>query len=199
MTTALPPTEFDYEGVKTPSWQTNSTVDFPEHLEDRDNGTRFGDLNGDGLTDIIRYEKKNDDGFYTIDTRRVHINKGDGTWDIDVAWGWDDIDVPFFYHQESGSNHIRVDMGSRLIDVNGDGLDDFVSTFQCNKRFFLATIVKVGVMSSHLALSRTLTQQCTSTLGLVSSKTHLGLVSNHSRSGTLTKIDFATWAPLLLT
>lgn len=132
--TSFPPVTFDYEGSQLPSWDFTGNPDFPEPLSDLDNGVRFGDLNGDGLIDVVRYQYENEDGTIT-DVRRVHINLGNGNWEIDADWNWDDISVPFFFHREEGSDHTRRDMGSRLIDVNGDGRDDFIAAYNCHKAF----------------------------------------------------------------
>ncbi|USN87565.1 MAG: VCBS repeat-containing protein [Candidatus Nomurabacteria bacterium] len=133
--TSLPAVIFDYGGEEIPHWQSDSSFVFPEPMGLQDNGVRFGDLNGDGLTDMIRYERYwNDIPSARWTARRVHINKGNGNWDIDVPWSWDDIETPFFLHINDGvfsNTDKRYDMGARLIDVNGDGLDDFVAAYNC--------------------------------------------------------------------
>ena len=67
--------------------------------------TRFGDINGDGLTDII----DNHDS-----TRKAYINKGDNTgWEENTAYV---VPADFYFD------------GSWVIDMNKDGLDDlFIS------------------------------------------------------------------------
>ncbi len=138
-TVSLPETTFEYGGTQLPSWSTATSTNFPEPLSEYDLGTRMGDLNGDGLTDVVRYYQKSDydnsnpANDYNLVVRRVHINKGDGTWDIDVPWGWDDIHVPLGYWQDGVlSNTLGTyDLGARLIDVNGDGRDDYVVGFGC--------------------------------------------------------------------
>ncbi len=132
---SYPVTKFTHSGDSQPSWQTDDTIDFPEPLGSEDTGVRFGDLNGDGLIDIIRYYRYDDDNSsnnFTI--RRVHLNEGGGNWDVDVDWDWDDIQVPFYFVSNSGaisSSYTYQDLGTRLIDVNGDGLDDMVVAYDC--------------------------------------------------------------------
>ncbi|MBX9906453.1 hypothetical protein K2X96_00975 [Patescibacteria group bacterium] len=133
----IPETAFGYGQSVAPSWSVDDTVDFPEPLDGTDIGVRFGDLNGDGLTDVIRYHRvadfdnSNYEDDYDRIIRRVSINKGDGKWDIDVPWGWDDIHTPFLFSSDGivGSKWSHIDLGTRLIDLNADGLDDLIVTF----------------------------------------------------------------------
>ena len=65
--------------------------------------SRFGDINGDGLTDII----DNHDS-----TRKAYINKGDDTgWEENAAYV---VPADFYFD------------GSWVIDMNKDGLDDLL-------------------------------------------------------------------------
>lgn len=134
--TVLPEITFSYEGNQLPTWTSSDTMDFPEPLGSNDLGVRFGDLNGDGLVDMIRYYQEADydttpSNQYDFTIRRVHINKGNGDWDENVSWGWDDIGIPFMIREDGIlSNSIQYhDLGTRLIDVNGDGLDDLILAF----------------------------------------------------------------------
>ena len=131
----VPESTFSYSGTQLPTWTPNQFNEtFPEPLSDHDLGVRFGDLNGDGLTDIVRYYRRFDMSYqppidYTI--RRVSINKGNGNWDIDVAWDWDDISVPFVLSESNYwcSSTCWDDFGTRLIDINGDGRDDLIVAY----------------------------------------------------------------------
>ena len=128
---SLPEVTFAYEGSQFPSWQTDSSYDFPEPLWKRDRGVRFGDVNGDGMTDMVKYYEQRDlTGGPQFVIRRVHINKGDGSWDIDVSWDWDTIDAPFHYFIDADNDKYYT-LGVNLIDVNGDGLSDLVAAAGC--------------------------------------------------------------------
>jgi FG-GAP-like repeat/Salmonella virulence plasmid 65kDa B protein len=80
-------------------WTSTTSYQVPPHLSD----VRFGDINGDGLTDLI----DNHDA-----TRRAYINRGNNTgWEEDT-----DYVVPADFYEE----------GSWVMDMNKDGLDDLV-------------------------------------------------------------------------
>jgi RHS repeat-associated protein len=137
--TVLPEVIFSYDGDQLPTWTSSNTMDFPEPLSSNDIGVRFGDLNADGLTDMVRYYKFEDHDGVDIEyvIQRVHINKGNGTWDIDVEWGWDDVNKPFMYKYDAGSGYKYEDLGTRLEDVNGDGMADLVLAFVCYDQCYL--------------------------------------------------------------
>ena len=72
-----------------------------------DPGARLADVNGDGLADILSYKESGNN--------YVYINKGDGTgWSLSGTYS-----MPQPFVTSSG-----YDYGTRMADVNGDGLDD---------------------------------------------------------------------------
>ena len=77
---------------------------------------RLADINGDGLADILKYTP------YILEVR---INKGDGTWESSSEHS-----IPQGYYMASQMNNPYETV---VMDVNGDGLEDFiysgVSTF----------------------------------------------------------------------
>ncbi len=75
-----------------------------------DNGLRYADLNGDGLTDLIWAKHTGSEGY-----RYVWLNTGSG-WQYDAGYS----DLPTYFIISN------ADHGARLADVNGDGLADFV-------------------------------------------------------------------------
>jgi RHS repeat-associated protein len=97
------------------SWQLTSGwfipgLDFTD-IDSRDLGVRFADVNGDGLVDIL-----NGQGWWT---KKIYLNKGDGT-------GWVE-DVNFILPELFVDAYLK-DTGSRLVDINGDGLIDIIKS-----------------------------------------------------------------------
>ena len=139
-TTALPEVQFTYNANLDESWSIDNNYDntFPEGVAEgggyKDNGVRLVDINGDGLTDMVRFYKLADydeDNHYTVKT--VHINQGNGNWDVDADWDWDDLSLPFLVNEDgiTRTYHVRHDMGVRFADVNADGLVDIVTGLTC--------------------------------------------------------------------
>lgn len=131
-TSTLPEMTFGYDGSTSTASFTGGqyTNNFPEPLSDKDLGVRFGDLNGDGLTDVVRYYQ-NLNTSSTAVVQRVHLNRGHGNWTYNATWDWADIDVPFTITETltDGATTTYNDMGTRLADVNGDGRDDLVVAY----------------------------------------------------------------------
>ncbi len=71
-----------------------------------DQGVRLIDVNGDGFVDIIKGKTSDE---------KVYINNGTG-WNLDSDW-----ELPAVF-----VNTLLEDQGVRLVDVNGDGLIDFL-------------------------------------------------------------------------
>ncbi len=92
-------------------WTYDSDWDFDYQWS---RGTKFGDIDGDGLGDIISAFR---DGGVTI--REVHKNTGSG-------WQQDSINLPNvwpeFFYDYNQQEYARGD----IVDINGDGITDFV-------------------------------------------------------------------------
>src|SRR3989344_5693429 len=89
-------------------------------VNDEDMGTRLADVNGDGLIDIFRAEASDSPAY---DKTYILINNGSG-WDLSTDWSnsYPGCNGTSGYGCFVGVND--EDMGTRLADVNGDGLID---------------------------------------------------------------------------
>ena len=67
-----------------------------------DSGVRYGDVNGDGLVDVVSNSE-------------VYLHNGSG-WQLDSNWS-----VPIGFVDSGG------DYGTRLVDINNDGLADLIN------------------------------------------------------------------------
>ncbi|MBS3075847.1 hypothetical protein J4429_05310 [Candidatus Pacearchaeota archaeon] len=82
-----------------------------------DQGVRLADVNGDGFVDIIKGQGSDN---------KVYINNGSG-WKLDNDWI---LPANFV-------NSLLEDQGTRLVDVNGDGLIDIIKSTNSNKTTWL--------------------------------------------------------------
>ena len=96
------------------SWKEDSltwapSIDFVSANVDQ--GTQLVDFNGDGKIDLLQAK----DGT----TKKAYLNTGNGWKDVSSQWS-----APTNFVKSDGS-----DFGSRLVDVNGDGLIDFIEGY----------------------------------------------------------------------
>lgn len=96
---------------------SDSTGCFVSSPRGNDTGVRLVDLNNDGLVDLIRGNQ------LTNPHTKAWINNGTG-WVVDSNWGLPSSQTYFLNSDEK-------DQGSRMADVNGDGLIDL---FNANMR-----------------------------------------------------------------
>ncbi|MBI4087020.1 VCBS repeat-containing protein, partial [Candidatus Kaiserbacteria bacterium] len=109
--------------MNTGSGWTNASTTVPVAFgrsDGGDNGVRVADVNGDGLPDLVRYW----DG--EANTNRIYLNNG-ANWVVDTAWSLPEPTV------KTGN----VDPGTRLVDVNGDGLADVVRNDNTQNKVYL--------------------------------------------------------------
>jgi RHS repeat-associated protein len=132
--TALPPRLFQYQ-QRQPGWtqkdEFRTPLAFAVYANPQmssggnpwrmfDAGVRLADVNGDGLVDMIRSNS------YTQQLKghgEVYLNDGAGGWSLDSAWA-----VPCQLVTENSLGNGSLDLGVRLLDVNGDGLVDLIQS-----------------------------------------------------------------------
>ncbi len=123
----LPKTEFEWEesdesNTSQENWQKVEKYypkKFIVNKDNKDQGVRLRDVNGDGLVDFI-YSKGTD--------RKTYIN---------TAQGW--LENSSYKLNEPIVNDAFEDQGVRFLDVNGDGLLDYVRGEQSYKKVYLNT------------------------------------------------------------
>ena len=121
---------FDPSQYQLPSFYRPGTNDYyftPLSFGDHDT-TQLLDVNNDGLPDYVRTSDADDaDGNIPNnngDAPRVYLNTGSG-WVFNAS----KYQLPSFYRTGSSDYYfMSVDDASRFVDVNGDGLLDFLHT-----------------------------------------------------------------------
>lgn len=116
-TTALPAVNFDYQ-TSSDALSQDTDWDIPLYLSgnNEDVGTRLVDLNGDGLTDIIRLQKTSSSPYYRRD---IYINDGQEGWSEDTS-NWT-IPTDIYFSHSNGTTE-----GGQIFDVNGDQFPDLI-------------------------------------------------------------------------
>jgi len=114
-----------------PDWSTSTTYSLPDSFISGDNfddGLRLADVNGDNLVDLIKAVYLQDE---VREIRAVYINNGTN-WVLDPSWIFP---LNFVRHDDSGAGIRSFDLGTRMADINGDGLVDVVlgSNIETNK------------------------------------------------------------------
>ncbi len=101
---------------ETQTWNVETSYSIPVAFNDRssntDEGVSLGEVNGDGLVDIIKSR-------YDGSTQQaVYLNNGDGTgWTQDTGYS-----IPVYFWESSGI----LSTVAQLMDVDGDRLADIV-------------------------------------------------------------------------
>jgi YD repeat-containing protein len=124
---ALPPTSFSYS-TSSPAFatSTNITLGATTQINGNDRGVAFADFNGDSVPDIIeaREQRASDGVTVLVNDKVAYVRLGDGSattstsYTPPCAFTWDNGTIPPTIPIQ--------DAGGRLVDVNGDGLLDFI-------------------------------------------------------------------------
>jgi len=110
---------------QTTNWQLPAI--FFAQASTLDPGGRVSDINGDGLADLFISHYIPTASPPTVD-QRVYVNNGTG-WTQNTSWTF-----PSDFHL---SNYYQgYDVGTRLLDINGDGLLDAITHLQENATTF---------------------------------------------------------------
>ncbi|NJL19027.1 MAG: hypothetical protein HC901_01600, partial [Bdellovibrionaceae bacterium] len=102
-------------------------------LPDEDLGARFGDLNGDGLMDVLQGHR-DEDNSNQVHHRKAMLNSG-SAFSNDADWYSSFESQIFFFTKDQNGN--GLDYGYRLMDANGDGLADVLRSYDGTNRCFL--------------------------------------------------------------
>lgn len=105
---------FKFDSISTTKWSAPvDTIRYSNNI--------FTDLNGDGLVDLI-WNLYSGQGVLTLNTK-IYLNKGDNTWQLTTNWN-----PPVEIIDTNNRNR-----GIFFIDVNSDGLVDFVPDYPLNQ------------------------------------------------------------------
>ena len=104
---------------------TDSNGDVLYFTTSSTNGTFFQDVNGDGLSDFVRWYYNQPNGYFSLDRgNNVYLNTGTGF----------QKDPNFLLPTDSSGNvlhfHKSTSYGTFFQDINGDNLPDFVRWYQ---------------------------------------------------------------------
>lgn len=128
--TCLPEREFAYQQNPTTSSGANGyTSTIPGNITDAngvDQGFRFVDVNGDGLTDVLKgYASCDDKTNNCTDDRHAWLNTGTG-WQYDTTWKPPVFFTELRYNSAYPDQTVSFDTGVIFGDINNDGLIDMI-------------------------------------------------------------------------
>ncbi|MFH0828954.1 MAG: RHS repeat-associated core domain-containing protein [Candidatus Kerfeldbacteria bacterium] len=139
-TTTYPATTFTYKtnaaSYASVSWpNAPSFISLAGGVQPLDTGTRFADVNGDGLEDSVMAENYEGGAYYD-----VQLNTGSGFAHND-SWtsSLQSKGEVFVWNHTIGGARYSDDAGMRLIDVNGDLYTDIVVSIAGRRKVFLNT------------------------------------------------------------
>lgn len=122
-------------------WSANTGWALPADM-------RYGvmpvDYNGDGLLDFLKGYRNN----LGVDTKTAYKNNGDKTWSTDSTYT-----PPIIFAIHNSGAVFPDDVGVRVMDINGDGLQDIVKSSDVANSNQRETYLNTGrgwISSSHL-------------------------------------------------
>ena len=104
-------------------WSRNTSYDMPDFVRDYSHSRewsrgQFADMNGDGLVDWVRAYRDTSGNYF----KTTWLNTGHG-WAANATYTLPDA---LFSHREGYRAMVR----GRLLDINGDGLADYIKSFR---------------------------------------------------------------------
>ena len=97
-------------------------------------GTRLADINADGLIDIIQLYLPDNSYYNGVAQQHVWLNTGSG-FELDSSYSGSMSDIYF-----TGKN--GQDMGTRMADINGDGMVDLIQLYIPNDDYYEGAVQK---------------------------------------------------------
>jgi hypothetical protein len=90
-----------------------------------DVGLRMADINSDGLVDVLCHNLSTQTGVCTKNYPQIYLNNGSGWTDVNSSWSFPAMeDDPLSTEAFLTSSY--TDSRLRVLDINGDGIDDLV-------------------------------------------------------------------------
>lgn len=113
----------------------NIPVYFWKYSGSQMKNTHMGDVNGDGLVDLIEAYVGSGPTFY----QNVYVNNGDGTgWTQDTSYS-----LPIYFHRGYGAEE-----GVRILDANADGMMDFILSDGTDQETYINDNKKADILTS---------------------------------------------------
>ncbi|MCX6757958.1 MAG: FG-GAP-like repeat-containing protein [Candidatus Nomurabacteria bacterium] len=118
---------------------------------DQEYGMRVGDINGDGLSDILCHNTMTSGALCNDTNPKIYINKiswqdVSSTWTFPIS-NYDLIHSYVSVKEAFGSNYGNI-TGLQLMDINGDGLNDLIrSRYAFNDVYLNNNQTKVNVLT----------------------------------------------------
>lgn len=169
------------------AWDTSTTTIYvpAARMPDTSGGpvtnSQLIDINGDGLDDWV-----SSDGGNTY----VQTNTGLG-WEATPDPRWN-IATSTFYISPGSNPAVYYDRGARFLDINGDGLPDFVRSYS-TPSYTTSVAPDIEIASVHVVLLNTGSGWATSTAYSLPGDIATGMVDSNIWSGVVKYSEYANW------